>query len=192
MADPLQVFVDAVEAGEDERTEEAASALRAVGDRALPALRGMLTDTDPHRRWWGPRALAAVGTDEAVELIIATLEDPDPDVRACAVVALSTLKPPEAIDPLIARLSDPSAYVGRLAADALSQFGQPAAAALVEALEQGDTAARAGAARALRTIQPEEAIPALCKALDDPSAVVTHYAEEALEKMGVGILLFRR
>jgi HEAT repeat protein len=78
-----------------------------------------------------------------------------------------------------------------LAADALSQFGQSAAEPLIDALEGGDTATRAGAARALRAIQPQEAIPALYKALDDPSTVVTHYAEEALERMGVGIILFR-
>lgn len=191
MPDPLQVFVDALDSGDDARTEEAVSALTAVGDRALPALRDILTDPDPDRRWWAPRALVALGTDDAIRLIIATLEDPNPDIRACAVVALSKLKPPEAVCPLVARLSDPSAYVGRLAADALSQFGQSAAGALIEALEQGDTATRAGAARALRAVRAQEAIPALCKALDDPSATVTQYADEALEKMGVGMVLFR-
>jgi HEAT repeat protein len=191
MSDPLQAFMDAVDAGDDPQTEEAASALTEVGDSALPTLRSILKDPDPHRRWWAPRALATLGTDAAVDLLTATLEDPDPDVRACAVVALSKLRPPEAISPLVARLSDSSAYVGRLTADALSQFGEPAVGALVNALRQGDTATRAGAARALCAIQPKEAIPALYEALDDPSAIVTHYAEEALEKMGVGMILFR-
>jgi HEAT repeat protein len=58
-------------------------------------------------------------------------------------------------------------------------------------LQEGETLARAGAARALSVIQPQEAIPALCAALDDPSAIVTHHAEEALERMGVGLVLFR-
>ncbi|HIE39774.1 MAG TPA: HEAT repeat domain-containing protein [Anaerolineae bacterium] len=93
--------------------------------------------------------------------------------------------------PLVARLSDPSAYVARLAADALAQFGQPAVEPLIAALREGDAAARAGAARALSSIRPEEAIEALCQALDDPSAVVTYYAEEALERMGVGLVYFR-
>jgi hypothetical protein len=39
-------------------------------------------------------------------------------------------------------------------------------------------------------IQPEEAIPALFAALDDPSAAVTYYAEEALARMGVGMVYF--
>jgi len=91
----------------------------------------------------------------------------------------------------VARLSDPSAYVGRLAADALAQFGQAAVPALIDALKEGGVAARAGAARALSAIQPQEAVEALCEALDDPSAIVTYYAEEALGKMGVlGLYLF--
>lgn len=191
MPDPLQTFVQAVEAGDDTRAEETAGVLKAVGDQALPALQTLLRDPDPHKRWWAPRALAALGTDAAVKLLIEALDDPDPDVRACAVVALSQLKPQEAILPLITHLSDPSAYVGRLTADAVSQFGHAAVEPLVDVLKTGNTAGRAGAARALCAIQPEEAIPALYRALDDASAIVSYYAEEALEKMGVGMFLFR-
>ncbi|MGD9002412.1 MAG: HEAT repeat domain-containing protein [Anaerolineae bacterium] len=190
MHESVHAFLDAVIAGDDIQAEESATTLREVGDEAIAALRKILADPDPHRRWWAPRALAAVGTEAAIELLAEVLEDADPDVRACAVVALSKLRPKEAIDQLVALLSDPSAYVGRLAADALGQFGQPAVAALIDALEEGDPAARAGAARALSAIRPQEAIPALYQALDDPSALVTYYAEEALEKMGVGIVLF--
>jgi HEAT repeat protein len=191
MHDQLRAFLDAVVAGNDAQAEKRAVDLHQVGDEAIPALRHALADSDPDRRWWALRALAAVGTDAAIRLLIPALEDGDPDVRACAVVALSKLKPEEAIEPLVARLSDPSAYVGRLTADGLAQFGQPAVEALVKALEQGDTAARAGAARALSAIQPQEAIPALYQALDDRSALVSYYAGEALERMGVGIILFR-
>ncbi|MGD8243870.1 MAG: HEAT repeat domain-containing protein [Anaerolineae bacterium] len=191
MDEAVQAFLDAVIAGDDARAEEFAMALPAVGDEAIPTLRDVLAGPDPRRRWWAPRALAAIGTDAAKGLLITALEDADPDVRACAVVALSQLKPEEAVAPLIARLPDRSAYVGRLAADALGQFGKPAVKALIDALREGETTARAGAARALSAIQSEEAIPALYQALDDSSALVTYYAEEALEKMGVGIVLFR-
>ncbi len=191
MPDPLQTFIQAVDAGDDTQAEEAVGGLKAVGDQALPALQKLLRDPDPHKRWWAPRALAALGTDAAVKLLIEALDDPDPDVRACAVVALSQLKPQEAIVPLITHLSDPSAYVGRLTADAVSQFGHAAVKPLVDVLKKGNTAGRAGAARALCAIQPEAAIPALYRALDDPSATVSYYAEEALEKMGVGMVLFR-
>ena len=119
------------------------------------------------------------------------LEDADLDVRACAIVGLTALRAPAAVEPLTARLSDPSAYVSRLAADGLARFGDVATAELIITLETGDTVARIGAARALRSLEAEEAIPALCAALDDPSAAVAHYAEEALERLGVGMVYFR-
>ncbi len=190
--DPLQAFVEAIAAGDDERTEAVALEVGRLGDGALPTLRALLASEDRDQRWWAVRALAAVGTEAAIADLIGALGDPDPDVRACAVVGLAELRPEGAVEPLVARLADPSAYVARLAADALARFGPVAVPALVAALKEGDTATRAGAARALSAIQPEEAVEALCEALDDPSAIVTYYAEEALEKMGVlGLILFR-
>jgi HEAT repeat protein len=112
-------------------------------------------------------------------------------VRACAAQGLGELRAEEGIAGLVHSLADLSPLVSRIAADSLGRIGAPAIPALIEALQQGETPTRAGAARALSVIQPHEAIPALCAALDDPSAIVTHYAEEALERMGVGIVLFR-
>ncbi len=191
MDDPLNDLLEAIVAGDDTAAEQAALALGQLGDTALPALQELLASRERDRRWWAVRALAAVGTPGAAAALVAALEDPDADVRAGAVVGLADLRPAQAIAPLVARLSDPSAYVARLVADGLAQFGQPAAEPLIATLEKGDAAARAGAARALCAIQPQEAIPALCAALDDPSAAVTYYAEEALERMGVGMVFFQ-
>ncbi len=191
MSDELQVFLDAITAGDEDYTESVALTLSDLSDEGMASLRRLLEDDDPDRRWWATRALVVVGDSDAAGLIIGMLDDPDPDVRACAVFGLSILQPLDGVEPLVARLSDPSAYVARLAADALAQFGASATEVLILALEKGDTATRAGAARALRVIQPEDAIPALSAALDDPSAIVTHYAEDALERMGVGLVLFR-
>lgn len=187
----LNELLAAIAAADDERAEAAACELGRHGDAALPALEGLLTAAERERRWWAVRALAEVGTPAAVAALCTALGDADADVRACAVVALAGLRPLEAIAPLAERLGDPSAYVARLAADALARFGLPAAPALIAALGSENPAARAGAARALAVIQPPEAIPALCAALDDPSALVTYYAEEALEKMGVGMVFFK-
>jgi HEAT repeat protein len=156
-----------------------------------PALCDLLTDADSDRRWWAARALAAVGTHAARELLITTLDDADPDVRACAAQGLGELRATEAVAGLVRCLADPSSLVSRIAADSLARIGQPAVPALVAALQAEEVLRRAGAARALSVIQPEEAIPALCAALDDPSAIVTYYAEEALERMGVGLVLLR-
>lgn len=187
----LTELEQAIAAGDDARAEEVALRVgKELGNDALPVLREWLNAPERDRRWWATRTLAAVGTPEAVEGLIAALKDPDPDVRACAVVGLASLHPAEAVDPLVACLSDSSAYVARLAVDALARIGAPAVPALIATLQSGDTAARIGAARALSVIGPEEAVPALCAALDDPSALVTYYAEEALDKLGVGMVFF--
>jgi len=213
MSDALKVFLDSVAAGDDARTEEAALALghRSVESvptarlsvstelddavrrsaRVMPSLRALLADADTDRRWWAARALAAVGTPAARDLLIATLTDPDPDVRACAAQGLGELRAEDAVAGLVRCLADPSPFVSRIAADGLARIGPPAVTALIAALQEGEVLARAGAARALSFIQPDDAIPALYAALDDPSAIVTYYAEEALERMGVGLVFFR-
>jgi HEAT repeat protein len=191
----LEEFVDSVERGDDVRTEEAALAVGGLGDAALPVLRDWLAGTDSDRRWWAVRTLAAVGTAAARELLIAVLEDPDPAVRACAAQGLGELRVEEAVAGLVRRMADSSPLVSRVAADGLARIGSPAVPALIAALQAGEVLARAGAARALSIIRPPEAIAdeyirALCAALDDPSAIVTYYAEEALEQIGVGLVLF--
>jgi len=192
----LEEFVDSVERGDDVRSEEAALAVGGLGDVALPALRDLLAGTDSDRRWWAVRTLAAVGTVAARELLVAALEDPDPAVRACAAQGLGELRAEEAVAGLVRRMTDSSPLVSRVAADGLARIGAPAVPALIAVLQMGEVQARAGAARALSIIRPPEAIAdeyirALCAALDDPSAIVTYYAEEALEQMGVGLVLFR-
>jgi HEAT repeat protein len=73
----------------------------------------------------------------------------------------------------------------------LIQIGQPAAPALIDALSNPSPATRAGAARALVPLESHAAIPALFAALDDESVMVTHYAQEALWRMGVGMVLIK-
>jgi len=191
VSDALTAFLDSVAAGDDTRAEKAALALGHLGDAVLPPLRDLLADADADRRWWAVRALAAVGTQAARELLITALADPDPDVRACAAQGLGELRAAKAVAELVRCLADPSPFVSRVAADGLARIGLSAVPALIAALQEGEVLARAGAARALSVIQPAEAIPALCAALDDPSAIVTYHAEEALERMGVGLVLLR-
>lgn len=190
MPDAFKVFLDSVAAGDDARSEKSALALGREGDAVLPLVRDLLADTDPDRRWWATRAMAAIGTQAARKQVIIALTDPDPNVRACAAQGLGDLKAEEAVAGLVRCLADSSPLVSRIAADSLARIGPPAVPSLIVALQVKETPVRAGAARALSIIQPEEAVPALCAALDDPSAIVTHYAEQALERMGVGLILF--
>ena len=139
MPDALKAFLDSVAAGDDARAEEAALALshrlaerrrqtsvgeasrRTLSDAVLTALRDMLADADPDRRWWAARGLAAVGNRAAQELLITTLADPDPDVRACAAQGLANSRPTKpcqswcAAWPLLApssHVSPPTAWPG--------------------------------------------------------------------------------
>jgi HEAT repeat protein len=50
---------------------------------------------------------------------------------------------------------------------------------------------RANAARALALLADPAAIPALFNALEDDSLIVQHWAEEGLERLGVGTLFFK-
>ncbi len=191
MSETFNTFLDSLAAGDDARSERAALALGREGDAALAQLCDLLTDADPDRRWWATRAMAAIGTETAREQLVIVLSDPDPYVRACAAQGLGDLKAEQAVAGLVRCLADASPLVSRIAADSLARIGAPAVPFLITVLQDSGTPARAGAARALSIIQPEEAVPALCAALDDPSAIVTHYAEIALERMGVGLILFR-
>jgi len=191
VSDALQTFLDSVAAGDDDRAEQAAQELGCEGDAALLPLRELLTDADPNRRWWAARGLAAIATQAARESLVTTLDDADSYVRACAAQGLGELRAAEAVEKLVSHLADSSPLVSRIAADGLARIGEPAVPALIAALQEGKVTARAGAARALSIIQPAEAVPALCAALDDPSAIVTYYAEEALERLGVGMVFFR-
>jgi HEAT repeat protein len=177
----------------DEGREATALAIGALGDSALSKLQELLQTGDADQRWWAARALAALGTPSAISLLVETLSDPDPDLRACAALGLGALAAPEAARPLAALLADESAYVGRIAGNALLQIGAPAVPALIEALRSESPAARAGAARAFIPLAEHghDAIPALFAALDDDSALVTYYAEEALWRMGVGMVLVK-
>ncbi|MCP4541651.1 MAG: hypothetical protein GY832_31345 [Chloroflexi bacterium] len=190
MSDTFKTFLDSVVAGDDIRSEQAAMILGREGDAVLSPLRDLLSDTNPDRRWWATRAIAAIGTHAACEQLVMALTDPDPDVRACAVQGLGDLQAEQAVAGLVRCLADPIPLVSRIAADSLARIGLPAVPSLITALQDSETPVRAGAARALSIIQPEDAVPALCAALDDPSAIVTHYAEIALERMGVGLILF--
>jgi len=58
-------------------------------------------------------------------------------------------------------------------------------------LSSESPAARAGAARALIPLESHAAIPALFAALDDESVMVTHYAQDALWRLGVGMVLVK-
>ena len=175
--------------GDDAR---AAAAVEQVTAEHLPALEAALSGPNPDARWWAVAALARIGSEHATQLLLATAQDPDPNLRAAAIYALGRQAAPAAIPYLIQVLDDPSEYLSRLATDALIGMGQAAVTGLIEALEHSpQPRVRANAARALAMIADTRAIPALFRALEDESSVVQYWADQGLERMGVGQVYFK-
>jgi len=175
----------AMASGDDEACEAIAYALAAAGRGVLPLLFPLLADEDADTRWWGVRALAAVGDAAVVPPLIQALNDPDEPVRCAAALALGQVQAEEAIPALAARLTDESGWVRQSAADALALIGDAAVPALVQALEDEHDGVRVRAAYALNKIRPAQAASSLFRALNDPNYLVRVYAYEALESMGL-------
>lgn len=179
--------------GDDARAEAAALTLGSLGDAALSMLHPLLTHPDPDTRWWATRTLGATTSDAAIALLIERCADAEVDVRICAIVALGQLgeRAASAVATLIARMIHAGLFEATLAADALAQIGKAATLELVQALQEGKAPVRGRAARALARIADPRSIPALIAALDDESAIVEHYANEVLPKLGVGSILLK-
>lgn len=197
--DTIQALIDAIRAGDDDATERAVQALIGRSD-LMPALRPLLADTNADRRWWGVRALALMGSDEAEAAAAEHLDDPDEATRCAAALTLGQLGSAAAVPALTARLADPSGWVRDSAGDALALIGEPALPALVTALTDSRDGARVRAAGALRKVVvsklsgrrvPEfpptywPAINALFVALNDPNRLVRYNAYEALNHLGL-------
>ncbi len=191
------MFLDAIAAADDDAAE---AAVQALANRAelLPALRPLLADADPDRRWWGVRALALVGGPEAARLSEERLADADEAIRCAAALALGQLRAAQAVPALAARLADPSGWVRDSAADALALIGEPALAALTDALADPRDPVRVRAAGAVRKIvipglqdvkvaayppTYRAAIEALYRALNDSNRLVRNNAYETLDRL---------
>jgi Uri superfamily endonuclease len=177
-------------AADDESRETAVHALARFGSRSAKPLVAMLASADSDRRWWATRALAEIGGPNVVTALKDVLHDDDPDLRACAALALGRIRDPSAAPALATRLGDSSAFVASIAADALSLIGEEAIAALAESLAAPEPHTRLLAVRALSRIKSKETIGPLFGVLEDPSYLVRYYAQEALEALGVGMVLF--
>ena len=181
--------LDELFCGDDERAAAAASR---VGAEHLPALEAALDGLDPDARWWAVAALAHVAGDQAAQLLLRAAEDGDPNLRAAALHALGRHGGPETIPALLRGLDEASDYLARLATDALVHATPRAVPELISILKtHPHPRVRANAARALALIGDTSAIPALFSALSDDSILVQHWADEGLDRMGVGQVYFK-
>jgi HEAT repeat protein len=176
--------------GDDQQAEDTVGRLVTLGQAAVPPLMALLASPDSDHRWWAVRTLAALEDASATDGVRRALSDADPAVRQCAALGLRHRPSPAAIPDLVHALGDPDSMTARLAGDALASAGETATPALVAALGSPQPAARIEAARALAIVQDPASIPALFAALEDPSRLVEYWAEEALERMGLGEVYF--
>ncbi|MGA2819393.1 MAG: HEAT repeat domain-containing protein [Anaerolineales bacterium] len=187
--DSLPALVQKLTGG-DETIAEAAALALALQPGALPALTRLMSDPCPDRRWWAVRALASFHEEAAIRAIASALGDPDLSVRQCALRALVENHSAELVPSLVPRLADQDPISARLAGEVLLRMGAEALPELVDVLETGTLPARIEAARALALMNNEQAIGPLYRALSDESAMVCHWAEEGLERMGQNYLFF--
>lgn len=174
----------------DSRAELAALQLSAAGPESLGILSELLEDQNPEVRWWAARSLADIRSTGAVPLLLIALQDSDPGVQQCSALALRCQPDSRAIPQLVALLGAEDRLLSRLAGDALIAIGEDAVPALIAVMDDGSQPSKLEAVRALALIGDTHAIPILIRALDQDSAVMEHWAEQGLEKMGVGIVFF--
>jgi HEAT repeat protein len=190
MAD-LQGYLDALSRGDDAQAEYAARQIAAEGEAALPALLALLADPRPDTHWWAVRALAGLQGADAIPHLVDALADPDPGIRQCAARGLQERPDERAVPALIAALQDGDSLVVRIAANALVASGQLAVPALLQAAQDGSQKGQLEAIRALALIGDQRSIPFLFDALDSDSMLMEYWANEGLERMGVGMVFYK-
>lgn len=176
--------------GDEQLARKAASGIASLGEGILPELERMLSDASEDERWWAVRVLAEIDHPEATRLLKEGLHDERDSVRQCAALAFRKRPHPGAAAALIQLLDAQDSLTRRLAGDALIALGPDGVTPLLEVMEKGATRARVEAARALAKLADTRAVPALFHALDDESALLAYWAEEGLDRMGVGMVFF--
>ncbi len=177
--------------GDERRAQEAVLKIAALGEEVLPELQAMLDAPEEEVRWWVVRVLAEMDHPEIPDLLRKALHDEGESVRQCAALALRKHPHPEARSDLVDLLNAADTLTRRLAGDALIALGSLAVPDLVEVLEERPVRAQVEAARGLAKIGDKRAIAPLYRLLDSPSALLSYWAEEGLETMGVGMVFFQ-
>jgi HEAT repeat protein len=119
------------------------------------------------------------------------LKDHDLAVQQCAALALRENPDPKTIPQLIILLGHKDRMLSRLCGDALIAVGKEATKEVLEVIENGSPTSRVEAARVLAAIEDPNSISSLFKLLDEESTLLRYWAEEGLNKMGVGMMFFK-
>jgi HEAT repeat protein len=200
--DELSSLVAQLIGGDDQQAEAAVPAIAAKGAIAVDALLEVLHEQaglEPcavDARWWAVRTLAEIQDERVPGRLAAALGDPDASVRQCASLGLRALAErgqgiPDLVPALASMLADPDPLCATLAGEALTVIGAPAVPALLQALQDDPQEVRLRAVRALALIGDPSSIPALFNALNEDSALMEYWANEGLDRMGIGMMFFK-
>jgi HEAT repeat protein len=157
---------------------------------AVPALLDLTRSPDVDSRWWALRVLAS-SPHCLTEWLIPFLNDPAPEVRQCAALGLAVKPDESASQPLVDALSDEDSMVASLAVHALVKIGSAAVPSLIEAVKQGAQSQRIHALRALAEIRDHRAIPIMMQVMQEDSALLQHWAQEGLERLGLDMVYIK-
>ena len=186
----LESLLDDLSSGDEARAEAAIPQLIEMDVAAIPALLDLANSSNVDTRWWALRALAST-PHSRTEWLLSFLKDPAPEVRQCAALGLA-IKPDEsAAESLVQALSDEDSMVGSLAANALVKIGRAAVPSLIEAVKIGGQSQRIHALRALAEIRDHRAIPIMMQVMQEDSALLQHWAQEGLERLGLDMVYIK-
>ena len=178
--------------GDDAQALEAVQKISLMGKEALPSLTKLFSSPEPDTRWWAICALSEIDHPEALPFLRQALHDPDLSVRQCAATGLRLHPDPASVSDLIAAMKTPSLLLTRLAANALVAIGREAVPALLEVMGNGPQAARVEATKALAEIKDPRCIEPFFNAIQNgDSPLVEYWADQGLEKLGVGMSFFK-
>ena len=186
----LESLLQDLISGDETRAEAAIPALIELDADAVPALLDLTKSPDLDARWWALRALAVTPNSQAGWLI-PFLNDPAPEVRQCAALGLAVRPDESATQPLVHALSDQDSMAASLAANALVKIGSAAVPSLIEVVKSGAQPQRIHALRALAEIRDHRAIPVLMQAMQEDSALLQHWAQEGLERLGLDMVYIK-
>ncbi|RMF46429.1 MAG: HEAT repeat domain-containing protein [Anaerolineae bacterium] len=196
----LRPLVEAALQGNDSAAEKAAADLLQAGAASPENILPLLDSPHPDLRWWGARLLGETYHPAAFDALLRALQDPSTDVQQCAALGLrhhalhglDEAQARRAVAALLPLLDGEDRLLRSLTGQALSALGASAVPALLQTLQDGAPAARLTAMRALAVIGDTRAIPAMFQAVsEEETALIRHWAEQGLEKMGVGMMFFK-
>jgi len=156
-------------------------------DLLIASLTNLLTNPDPYpyARMSVVEALAIIGSERAVNLLLQCLKDEDPIIRVDAAVRVGETRNERAIETLITALQSDNLPLRAHATRALGHIGsEKAIEPLRTALKDGERMVRGDAIEALKDIGTEAAAEALTVVLQDEDGFLRQKAILAIGAIG--------